>query len=256
MMRVNLIPMAGDGQRFKTAGYKEPKPLLETDGLPMIIRACDALPEADKYIFVCRKSHLQDTDLENMLRQRYRNTTIMKIEHLSEGQAATCLLAKDDIPDEAMLTIGPCDNDMIYDGQKLNQLIADPQIDGWVYTFRGNPAAVKTPNMYGWVRTSPHSNTIINVSCKQPISNNVINDHAVVGAFGFKKAKIFFDAIEEMVRKNSRIGNEFYVDVAINFAINAGRRFEVFETQQYICWGTPEEYEIYRYWAAYFKKRQ
>ena len=31
--------MAGEGQRFKDAGYTMPKPLIDVDGLPMVIRA-------------------------------------------------------------------------------------------------------------------------------------------------------------------------------------------------------------------------
>ena len=31
-----IIPMAGIGKRFIEAGYKDPKPLIEVDGKPMI----------------------------------------------------------------------------------------------------------------------------------------------------------------------------------------------------------------------------
>ena len=29
----------------------------------------------------------------------------------------------------------------------------------------------------------------------------------------------------------------------------------VYEVDQYICWGTPQDYQEYQYWLAYFKKR-
>ena len=31
--------MAGEGKRFKDAGYTIPKPLIEVDGKPMVIKA-------------------------------------------------------------------------------------------------------------------------------------------------------------------------------------------------------------------------
>ena len=34
MRRVNLIPMAGQGQRFIDAGYKVPKQIIFVDALP------------------------------------------------------------------------------------------------------------------------------------------------------------------------------------------------------------------------------
>ena len=58
-MRINLVPMAGEGQRYKDVGFTIPKPFIEFDGMPMVVRACYALPDADKNIFVCRKQHLK-----------------------------------------------------------------------------------------------------------------------------------------------------------------------------------------------------
>ncbi|HIB92841.1 MAG TPA: lipopolysaccharide biosynthesis protein, partial [Candidatus Lambdaproteobacteria bacterium] len=55
MRRVNLIPMAGAGQRFVDGGYDTPKPLIEVDELPMIVQAANSLPVADYWIFICRK---------------------------------------------------------------------------------------------------------------------------------------------------------------------------------------------------------
>ena len=59
----------------------------------------------------------------------------------------------------------------------------------------------------------------------------------------------------KMVLENYRISNEFYVDVAVDFAIKNDLFFKVFEVDQYICWGTPKDYENYDYWLSYFKNR-
>ena len=48
MRRVNLIPMAGVGQRFIDFGYTTPKPLIDINGLPMVVRAAKSLPPADQ----------------------------------------------------------------------------------------------------------------------------------------------------------------------------------------------------------------
>ena len=42
MMNI-LIPMAGEGARFKTAGYKHTKPLIPVNGKPMIQQAIETL---------------------------------------------------------------------------------------------------------------------------------------------------------------------------------------------------------------------
>jgi choline kinase len=254
-MRINLIPMAGEGQRFKNVGYKTPKPLIEIDKVPMVVRAAKALPDADKYVFVCRSEHLKDTPLEKILRKHFDNVVIIPVEKLTEGQAMTCMLAKDEIPEEAVLTIGASDNDMIYDKELIEKCFLNPEIDGWIWTFRNNKIVLQNPKMYGWVNTEETGTKALNVSCKIPISDNPINDHAVIGAFTFKKAKYFFDSLKDMVNANDRINNEFYVDVAMNYTIKAGYSIHVREVEQYICWGTPADFEEYIYWLNYFKKR-
>lgn len=254
-MRINLIPMAGEGQRFKDAGYTTPKPLIEIDHIPMVVRAAKALPKADKYIFVCRSEHIKQMPLEETLKKNFNNVIIVPVDKLTEGQAITCMLAKNEISDDDVLTIGASDNDMTYDEDLIEQFFADSNIDGWLWTFRNNKAVLQNPRMYGWVETENKATKATNVSCKIPISDNPTNDHAVIGAFTFKRAKYFFDAVNDMIKANDRINNEFYVDVAMNYAIKAGHSIHAREVEQYICWGTPADYEEYNYWLNYFKKR-
>lgn len=123
--RINLIPMAGAGQRFRDEGFALPKPLIPVDGQPMVVRACDSLPEADHWIFVARKDIVTTSDLPAVLRTRYPGSDIIDIDYLTEGQASTCALANDLIPDNAELLIGPCDNGMMWDRDAYQQLLAD-----------------------------------------------------------------------------------------------------------------------------------
>jgi hypothetical protein len=69
--RINLIPMAGARQRFLTAGYQLPKPLLSVSGLPMIVRAAGCLPSADQWIFVCLKEHIVEAGIDRELKKYF-----------------------------------------------------------------------------------------------------------------------------------------------------------------------------------------
>ena len=115
MRRVNLIPMAGQGSRFLNAGYGIPKPLIEIDGLPMVVKAAKCLPDADHWIFICRKEHLTEFELDKVLNKYFCKTTILAVDYLTEGQVSTCLIAKDYLDADDFLTIGACDNGMEYD---------------------------------------------------------------------------------------------------------------------------------------------
>lgn len=50
-----LIPMAGGGSRFASAGYTFPKPLIEVNGKPMIQIVVENLNLDAKFVFIVQK---------------------------------------------------------------------------------------------------------------------------------------------------------------------------------------------------------
>jgi len=243
MRRVNLIPMAGAGQRFVDAGYSIPKPLIKVDDLPMVVKAANCLPAADCWIFICREEHIREHGIDDELRKYFPKSEIISVDHLTEGQASTCLLAKDLLREDDQLTIGACDNGMVYNLKAYEKLLI--RSDALIWTFRNHPSVLNAPQMYGWVEIDD-SGRALRVSCKEPISNKPINDHAVVGAFSFRIASTFFKGVETMIEKKRMINKEYYMDVALDQCINLG--FEVYpiEVKQYMCWGTPEDLVDYK----------
>jgi NDP-sugar pyrophosphorylase family protein len=244
--------MAGAGQRFRDAGYTLPKPLVPVDGKPMILQACEMLPEAQKWIFVVRNDFIQAQQTIEFLTKTYPGCEIVQVDYLTEGQASTCYLAADRIDDDAALLIGSCDNGMLWNRTSYKILTNDPGIDAIIWTFRNYPPAGKKPHMYGWVATA--NGRASRVSCKTPISNTPLHDHAIVGTFWFRRAAFFKEAYEELVRQNRRINNEFYVDELMNVLIEEKRDVRVFEIDKYLCWGTPDDLKTYEYWRTFFQE--
>ena len=242
MRKVNLIPMAGEGQRFLDAGYIMPKPLIDVNGLPMIIRAAKSLPKADQWIFLCKQDHIKNYNMDKILLKFFPKSIIIHVETSTDGQASTCLLAKDYILPNDILTIGACDNGMYYDENKFNFELSN--CDALIWTFKNNPTVLKNPEMYGWVSVGK-SNSVTKVSCKSPISDNPISDHAVVGTFTFKKADYFFKSAKSMIEKNRRIKNEFYLDIVLDECVLKGLKVSSYEVEKYFCWGTPFDLEKY-----------
>jgi hypothetical protein len=228
-----------------------PKPLIDVRGLPMIVRAARSLPECDLWIFVCRAEHISAARIDITLQRLFQPCRVIAVDHLTQGQACTCLLARGELRSDDVLTIGACDNAMTWDRAAYDQQFTRGQTDFLVWTFRRNPAVLQDPRMYGWVKTDADGN-VAGVSVKVPISDTPMEDHAVIGAFTFRRAGLFLDACDDMVRANSRIKNEFYVDNAVNFAIACGARGQPFEVGRYVCWGTPRDLDTYNYWHGYF----
>ena len=250
-----LIPLAGAGQRFVDAGFKDPKPLIKVSGIPMIAQAARAMPKTDKQIFVCRDEHLKNYPLKDSIKSFYPHSEIVSVNRLTDGQASTCLLGEPFIDKAQELHIGACDNSMVYDSASFDKVFSDPETDAVIWTFRGNPTVTFNPKMYGWVKTDERGRAV-KVSCKVPVSATPINDFAVVGAFSFKQAGMFFDAAKEMITANRRVNNEFYVDECMNLLIEAGLNVRVFEVEHYICWGTPNDLMTFEYWQNFFDARE
>jgi hypothetical protein len=245
--------MAGEGRRFVEAGYSVPKPLIPIDGVPMVVRAATCLPRADEWIFICRESHVRGAGIDVTLRECFDNAAILTVDHLTEGQACTCLLARGLLQPEDSLTIGACDNSMTYDRAALETLMDAENVDAMIWTFRRNPAVLQNPRMYGWVLTGGPKQAR-RVSCKIPISDSPLEDHAIIGTFTFRRAGDFLACADAMIAAGRRINGEYYVDEVANVAIESGLRVMVFEVQRYICWGTPQDVDVYNYWRSYFEQ--
>jgi hypothetical protein len=69
----------------------------------------------------------------------------------------------------------------------------------------------------------------------------------------FRKASIYREGLHDIYEKNIRTNGEFYVDNLLNPLIQKGYRIKVFEVENYLCWGTPNDYKTYNYWSEYHK---
>jgi choline kinase len=232
--------MAGEGKRFKEAGYTIPKPLIEVDGKPMVIRALESLPRASKNILIVRKEHLNIDDFKSLLDEYFNNVIIIEIDYLTEGQASTCLLSESYVPKNSILNIGACDVGFEYNKDLFEKKIEIN--DSLIWTYNNNPNVLIHPEMYGWVKRKSNTDEIEFVSCKSPISKNLLEDHVVSGTFTFKNSDSFFDGIKKMISKNDRVNGEFYLDNIFNHLHN---KSSVFKVEKYFSWGTPKELENY-----------
>ena len=255
-----LIPMAGAGQRFADAGYQVHKPAIMTidrftgEEKPMVVCATGDLPgvaeDGSNVIYVDRTFHKED-DVEDVIRQYYPKAQFITIDHLTEGQACTCMLAEEYLDPQEPLLIAGCDNGMDIDTEAFAQLTGE--CDCIVFTYRHNEAVLANPNAYGWMLTDDSGN-ITGTSIKKAISDTPMEDPAVVATFWFREARIFLEATKKMIAENDRINNEFYVDQTVKHVLDLGYKAKIFDIDRYVGWGTPADYEGYQKTYTYFKK--
>ncbi len=255
-----LIPMAGAGQRFADAGYKVHKPAIMTtdrktgEEKPMVVCATADLPgvaaDGGNVIYVDRTFHKTD-GVEDAIRAYYPRAEFITVDHLTEGQACTCMLAEDRLNPEEPLLIAGCDNGMDIDREAFDALMKE--CDCIVFTYRHNESVLANPNAYGWMIADADGN-ITGTSIKKAISDTPMEDPAVVATFWFRQAKIFTEAAKKMIEENDRVNGEFYVDQVAKHVLELGYRAKIFDIDRYVGWGTPADYENYQRTWRYFEE--
>ena len=254
-----LIPMAGAGQRFADAGYTIHKPAIMTvdratgQEKPMVVCATKDLPgvaaDGSNVIYVDRNFHQTD-GVEDAIRAWYPQAAFITVDHLTEGQACTCMLAEPYLDPEQPLLIAGCDNGMDIDRDAFDALTKE--CDCIVFTYRHNEAVLANPNAYGWMIADAAGN-ITGTSIKKAISDSPMEDPAVVATFWFRRAAVFIEATKKMIAENDRINGEFYVDQTVKHVLDLGYRAKIFDIDRYVGWGTPADYEGYQKTWNYFK---
>ena len=254
-----LIPMAGAGQRFADAGYTVHKPAIMTvdratgQEKPMVVCATKDLPgvaaDGSNVIYVDRNFHQTD-GVEDAIRAWYPQASFITVDHLTEGQACTCMLAEPYLDPEQPLLIAGCDNGMDIDRDAFDALTKE--CDCIVFTYRHNEAVLANPNAYGWMIADADGN-ITGTSIKKAISDRPMEDPAGVATFWFRRAAVFIEATKKMIAENDRINGEFYVDQTVKHVLDLGYRAKIFDIGRYVGWGTPADYEGYQKTWNYFK---
>lgn len=257
-----LIPMAGEGNRFKDCGYTTPKPLIPTfdrktkTELPMVVCAANSLPFGDnledkKFIFIDRDFH-KEQGVENTISKYFENSQFITLDKLTEGQACTALKARDLIDNDEELLIGACDCAVNVDMEAFKDM--KETCDCIVFTFTNNDSVCVNSDAYGWMKADENGD-IKGVSIKKAISDNPEKDPAVTAIFWFKHGKDFVNASDKMIALNDRVNNEFYIDQAIKYVIESGLKAKVFNVDKYFCWGTPKDHKDYqntvKYWESF-----
>lgn len=207
-----VIPMAGRGSRFSSAGYKDPKPLIMLNNKRMIEVVINNLrPAAEhRFIFICQKSHISDYAADEILSSAAPGAVIIPLEGITEGAACTVLAAKEFINNDDQLMIANSDQWVDIDINHYLQQLDDQQLDGLIMTMTASDPK--------WsYACCNHSGQVISVVEKQ-----VVSDQATVGIYNYRRGRDFCHFAGQMIRQNDRSAGEFYVAPVYNYMLAEG----------------------------------
>lgn len=207
-----VVPMAGRGSRFAQAGYVDPKPLIDIHGHPMIEYVTKNItPNCEyRFIYICQEEHLVKLCLDKKLREMAPGCEIVAVDHITEGAACTVLLAEKFIDNDYPMMIANSDQ------------FVDTDIDGYI-------AAIG--NADGLIMTMPADDpkwSFIKYDEKGYVTmvreKEVISYEATVGIYNYAHGRDFVKYAHQMIEKNIRVNNEFYVAPVYNEMIEDGKK--------------------------------
>lgn len=250
-----VIPMAGEGKRFAENGYSVPKPLILVNDKPMVKQAVDWMPDAEQTFLISR----QDLQGNKAVREAFANNGqdvhLVELEGLTEGQASTVSLGCEEIERQSLempapITVGICDSGLWFNSGSLEQILCE-DYDVIVWVARGYLNAARSPEQYGWV--VEESGLAVDVSVKNPLGNPE-SDPIVTGAFTFRTKDVLQELLSSQFLHQNKVNGEYYLDSCIEECNRLGFKCLIFEVEEYISWGTPNELKTYEYWQQCFTK--
>lgn len=232
-----VVPMAGEGARFKAEGFSTVKPFIKINGRTMIEHVLEGLKyNGASYTLIIRESFLSDYKEElSLLSSRYCVNYGIVRNH-TNGALCTALSVYDKINLDAPTVFADSDN--IYKNgvfAKFVEKSLSMDVDANLMVFPSNL------DKFSYVSIDSESGLVSEIAEKKVISNN-----AVAGSYMFSSGKIFVKcAIETVIYPKSV--NEYYMSLAFDTLLKRNGRVGAYciSEKDFACVGTPEQLKCY-----------
>lgn len=212
-----VVPMAGRGSRFAKEGYKNPKPLIDVLGKPMIEWVINNIkPKCEhQFIFIVQKEHCLEFGIDKTLKEIEPSSKVVEINGVTEGALCTVLESRSILPVDGPLMIANSDQFIDFSIEEYLAFSEVNNLDGLIMTMDASDPK--------WSFVELKESKVIRVVEKEVISNE-----ATVGIYNFKSIRKFLIAADEMIASNERVNGEFYVAPVYNNLIKNGDQIGYF----------------------------
>lgn len=236
-----VVTMGGLGSRFRNAGYKVPKYMIEAKGKTLFEWSMESLEgyagDADRYVFIALKD--READAEGFIREKcgkmgMRDYSVVMLDRLTDGQATTAMLAEKYWDPGHALLIYNIDTYVEPGEMNSGQLRGD----GFIPCFRAGG------DHWSFVRLDG-TGRVAEVREKQRIS-----DHCTLGAYYFRTCGLYKELYEGLYGRPgegsgacAQAGGEKYVAPLYDFLIKRGGEVYIADVppEKVHVLGTPEE---------------
>lgn len=221
-----LIPVAGIGSKLRPHTHTQPKALVPVAGKPILSHIIDTLVEKGYKDFIFIVGYLGDK-IEEFIQSRYPDlNSEFVVQAPREGTGEAVWLARDHISRDEPLLIVLGDSIIEFDLEK-------------VISGEGNSLGVKRvddPRNFG-VAEVDENGFIIRLSEKPRIP---VSNMALVGVYFFKDPKALIGTLDEIIRMNLKVNDEYNLTDAIMRMIDNGHKVRYFDVGNWYDCGSRE----------------
>lgn len=246
-----VVPMSGQGLRFQQAGYTQPKPLIDVNGVPMIERVLSCFPLDWPSFFVLAENH-RATALPAALEALRPQGVVEAVAPHREGPGRALRAVLPRLPPDAPVFVSYCDYGMVWDARQFERFVRQSDCDACVVSYRGFHPHYLNPLTYAYSRLE--GGLVREVREKGSFTADREQEFASAGGYYFKSARLLAEALRRQEDDGLTLKGESYTSLTVEALLRArpGARVTVFEIPAFFQWGTPEELERFVFFEQGF----
>jgi NDP-sugar pyrophosphorylase family protein len=250
-----VIPMSGSGKRFQEKGYRLPKPLIPISGKPIVQHVIEMYPGVEDILFIVNRKHFEDPELqlEKELRKFAPEAQIAVIDSHNLGPAWAIKEASEYIDQGSSVVVNYCDFSCLWDFNAFRSHL-ESGIDGLIATYTGFHPHMLRNSKYAYLSLDD-SGRLTDIREKLSFTLKPMSEPASSGTYGFATGKLLIRAIENQISNGDSFNDEFYMSLTYKNMISSGLDIRNFEIEKFFQWGTPEDFEDFKWQKEFFTRK-
>ena len=246
--------MSGIGKRFLEAGYALPKPLIDVDGVPMIYHVIDLFPGETDFHFICNETHIAEHSIDKILKFKIPTAVVHSVSNENrQGPVHAVAQIFDSLQDDEEVIVSYCDFGSQWDYTGFLKEMRSSGADGGIAAYIGFHPHMLHGDNYAFMKHQ--DNWVTDIQEKASFTNDKMSEYASNGIYYFRTAALLKKYFQELMDKQMKVNNEYYVSLVYKLMLEDGLKVRVFEIKKMLQWGTPRDLEEYIQWSDYFKNK-
>lgn len=215
--------------------------IIEIDGLPTFIKSAysfldSGYSKSEDFIFCVLIDHIVDWNLGNIIYKHFPKSSIINIGSVTKGQAETVFISLGaNFPSNQPIVIFNGDSYFVQSNLEYDLDNFQFLSQGYLTYFVDSSES----NKWSFIKFSK-SNCLTKIEEKKKVSN-----FASTGLYAFKDKNIFMQYYCKTFLENKK-NKEYYISYMYKDMIKDGLCILAKKCDEFHCFGTPEDLDIYR----------